>query len=216
MDCAEIKVEMAEEGLLRHLHITEEGDTTEGATAKKEADITSAFSVLSCSDDSALRKEEEQKREEDAAREMYLEEQSLKNQQKDLKERDEKAEDTGNMSDGQKTDDSKSDGQTLEMMRMHEKPETSSNTEDKKVKTNDPQVDVKSFNSSEEKPEGERKKVCGLLHNPCCYCFCSQAVCVSIVFTLSNIHCELYEKNNLPVEKSSYDFVTEHVGVRRS
>ncbi|XP_074539652.1 uncharacterized protein gpsm3 [Halichoeres trimaculatus] len=158
MDCAEIKVEMAEEGLLRRLHITEEGDATEGAAAN-EADITSAFSVQSCSDDSALRKKgEEQKGEEDTASEVCLEEQSLEKQQQDFKERDEKAEDTGNMSDGQKADDSKSDGETLEMMRINDKPETPSDTEDKKVKANDPQVDVKSLNSSEGQPEGDTKK----------------------------------------------------------
>ncbi|XP_034553330.1 G-protein-signaling modulator 1 [Notolabrus celidotus] len=163
MDCAEIKVEMAEEGLPRRLHITEERDTAEGVAAK-DADITSAFTVKSYSEHSALKKEEEHtevedKKEEDATSEMCLEEQSLGNQQEakaeDFKERGGKPEDSENMSEGQSADDSKSDKQTLETMRINEKP---SKTEDEKVKENNPQVDVQSLNSSEQQPEGDTNK----------------------------------------------------------
>ncbi|XP_041648518.1 G-protein-signaling modulator 2 [Cheilinus undulatus] len=148
MDCAEIKVEMAEEGLLGRLHITEEGDITEGVS-----ETGAAVVVQSCSVDSALNKEEEQagedEKEEDEASKMCLEERETKAE--DIQ--GEKQEDTEDVNDGQ----NRADGQTLEMMRINEKPEKPNDTEDEKATEIDPKFDRKSLNSSE-LPEGNTKE----------------------------------------------------------
>ncbi|CAJ1062989.1 G-protein-signaling modulator 1 [Xyrichtys novacula] len=158
MDCAEIKVEMAEEEPQSPLHITEEGDTTEGVTAKK-SHISSAFIVLSGSEGSALKKEEEhtgedEKEEDAAASKVCLEKRSQEEGEtnaEDCREGGEKPEDTENMSDGQSKDDSKS-----ETTGINAKPEKTSDTEDKNVGETEPQVDKKSSSCSES--EAETKK----------------------------------------------------------
>lgn len=172
MDCTEIKVEMAEEGLLEPLVITEEGDITEGVS-DRGAESSSAVIGQSHSGELALKKEEEHtgedKNEEDIAGNLCLEEQSQEKQQTKDKQEDDKPEESENMNNGQNTGHKESEGQTLEMMRINEKPEKPSDTEDEKATQNDPQVDVKRLNSPEQQPEGTKsqeedlKKVCGLL-----------------------------------------------------
>lgn len=186
MDCTEIKVEMAEEGLLEPLVITEEGDVTEGGTESGTAS-GSVVIVQSCSGESALTKKEEptgkDKNEDDIASKMCLKEPSLEKQQTDAGDNqggdavvnkedtqtDDKPDEPENMNDEQNTGDSNSEGQTRVVLRINEKPEKPSDTEEDKVTQNDPQVDIKTLNSSEQQIEGTRsqeedpKKVCGLL-----------------------------------------------------
>ncbi|XP_023262897.1 G-protein-signaling modulator 1-like [Seriola lalandi dorsalis] len=155
MDCTEIKAEMAEEGLLEPLVITEEGDITEAV-------------VQSFSGESALRKEEEHtgedKNENDIVSKMGLEEQRLEKQHtsteddrrgevavdKEDKMEDDKPVETENMNDGQNRGDSKSQGETA--MRINENPEKPSDTQDEKV------MDIKRLNSSEQQPEGTQSE----------------------------------------------------------
>ncbi|KAM9352987.1 uncharacterized protein gpsm3 isoform 1-T2 [Symphorus nematophorus] len=167
MDCAEIKVEMAEGGLLEPLVITEEGDITEGVI-KREAAGGSVVIAQSSRGEQALNREEEHtgedKNKDVIATEMCLENQSLEQKQtraegnqtgeEEDKQEGDKQEETENMSDGQNRGDSEKEGQTHEVMRINEKPEKPSDTEDEKVTQNDPQVDFKSENSSEQQPEG--------------------------------------------------------------
>ncbi|XP_060905880.1 G-protein-signaling modulator 1 [Labrus mixtus] len=156
MDCAEIKVEMAEEGLLGALHITEEGDITQGVSDRGTVVVAESGTEVS-----ALKREEEHagedKKEKDVVSEMCVEEQRLEKQQEthaeDLKE------DAGNMNDGQNRADNESDGQTLEMRRINEKKkEKPSDTEEEKVTEISPEVDIKSFKSSEQPPEEDTKE----------------------------------------------------------
>lgn len=176
-DCTEIKVEMAEEGLLERLVITEEGNITE---SDREA-VSSSLIAQSCSGESALKKEEEHKREnkneEDIVSKMCLEEQSPDKQQINA-EGDQTGEvvvteqDTENANDGQKRGESESEEQTHVMMRINKKPEKPSDIEDEKVTQNDPEVDIKRSNSSElpdgtKNQEEDQKKVSGLLF----FCF---------------------------------------------
>ncbi len=163
---------MADEGLLEPLIITEEGDSTEGVS-ERGAETSSVVITQSCSGELALKKEEEHtgedKNDEDVASKMCLEEQSLEKQQAKDKQEDEKPEETGNMNDGQNRGHSESEGPTHEMVRINEKPEKPSGTEDEKVTQNDPQVDIKTLASPEQQPEGTKsqdedpKKVRGLL-----------------------------------------------------
>lgn len=141
MDCTEIKVEMAEEELLEPLVITEDGDRTEGDPGRGAASgpdaAAAAAAVKHCGEESVLRKEEDHNRE-DTAGTMYLEEQRP---EEDHAQEEGKPEGT----DGQ----SRHDTETHEATTSKEKPETSSSTE------NDPGVDVKRSNLSEQQPEGE-------------------------------------------------------------
>ncbi|XP_071325586.1 G-protein-signaling modulator 1 [Trachinotus anak] len=165
MDCTEIKAEMADEGLLEPLIITEEGDITEGV-AERGAVSSSALTVQSFSGESALKREEEHTREDEneeaTASKMCLVEQSQKKQQTNTEDEqrgevvvdeEDKPEEPENMNDGQNSG-SKSEGQTDEAMRINENPEKPSDTEDEKVTQNDPQLDIKRLNSSEQQPEG--------------------------------------------------------------
>ncbi|XP_070768354.1 G-protein-signaling modulator 1 [Enoplosus armatus] len=172
MDCTEITVEMAEEGQLERLVITEEGDITEGVV-ERGAVSSSVAIAQGFSGESALKEEEEHtgedKNEEDIASKMRLEEQSLEKQQTNAeddhtgevvvnekdKQEDDKPEETQNINDGQNRGDKESEGQTHEMMRINEKPEKPSDTEDEKASPNDPQVDI---NSSEQQPEGTKSQ----------------------------------------------------------
>lgn len=185
MDCTEIKVEMAEGGLLDPLVIIEEGDVTNGSIEKGAASRSLAI-AQSCSGESALKKEEEHtgedKNEDDIAAKMCSERQRLEKQQtnaeddltgevvvneEDKQEKDKPGE-TESMNDGQNKGDSEREGQTNEVMRINENPEEPSGTEDDKVTQDDPQVDIERLNSSEQQPEGTKsqeedpKQVCGL------------------------------------------------------
>ncbi|XP_038566590.1 G-protein-signaling modulator 2 [Micropterus salmoides] len=170
MDCAEIQVEMAEEGLIERLVITEEGDITEGVIERGAVDC-SVVIAQSCRGESALKKEEEHtaenKNKEDVASNMCLEEQSLAKKQTNTEDdqtvevvanvkdkQDGKQEETENMNDRQ----SESEGQTHERMRNNEKPEKPSDIEDKKFSQNNPQADFKRSDSSEQQPEGTKSQ----------------------------------------------------------
>lgn len=163
MDCAEIKVEMAEEGLLESLVITEEGDITE-SVADKGAE-SSSLTAQSCSRESGRKEEEEHtgedENEEDIVSKMCSEEQSKEKQQANAEDdqiaeavvsEEDKAEKTEN--DGQNRGDSEREEHTHEVMEINEKPETPSDTENEKLSQGDPQVDVKRLISSEQQPEG--------------------------------------------------------------
>lgn len=171
MDHTEIKVEMAEEGLLERLVITEEGEMTEGVIDRGTAS-GSLVIVQSCSRESALKQEEQRtggdKNEDSMASKMCLEGQQTEAEDDETEEVFVTEEDKQerNVNDGQ---NSESEGQTHEMLRNNEKPEKPSDTEDEKVTQNDPKVDFLRLFSSEHQPEGtdnqeeDSKKVCGLL-----------------------------------------------------
>lgn len=163
MDCTEIKVEMAEEGLLESLVITEEGDITE-SVADKGAE-SSSLTAQSCSRESGQKEEEEHtgddENEEDIVSKMCLEKQNKEKQQANAEDdqiaeavvtEEDKAEKTEN--DGQNRGDSEREEHTHEVMGINEKPETPSDTENEKLSQDDPQVDVKRLISSEQQPEG--------------------------------------------------------------
>ncbi|XP_059195755.1 uncharacterized protein LOC131976648 [Centropristis striata] len=158
----EIKFEMAEEGLLERLVITEEGDITESVTQSGSVVI-----VQSGSRETAMKKEEEHtgedKTEEDTASKMYLMEQSPEKQQANPEDdqtgegfviKEDKAEKTENVSDGHNRSESESGGQTHVMMRINDKAEKPSDREDENVTQNDPQVDTEKLNIPEQQPEG--------------------------------------------------------------
>ncbi|XP_073341259.1 uncharacterized protein gpsm3 [Pagrus major] len=168
MDCTEIKVEMAEGGLLEPLVITEEGDVTEGVVDRGGAS-SSVVIAESYSGESALKKEEERtgenKTEDCIATKMCFEDQSQEKQQstaeesqteevvvsEEEKQEDDKPEESENVNDGQNRGESTSEGQTREEMRINENAEKPRDTE---ATENDPQVDIKRLNSSEQQPEG--------------------------------------------------------------
>lgn len=175
MDCTEIKVEMAEEGPLEPLVITEEGDINEGVAERRA--VSSLTVILQSSrGESALKKEKEKstgedKNEEDIVSKMCLEEQnreklqsSTEDDQTEDKQEGDKPEKNENANDGQ----NRSEEQTEEEMRINEKPEKPSDTEDDKVTQNEPHVDTERLNSSEQQPEGtesqaeDPKKVCNV------------------------------------------------------
>lgn len=154
MDSTEIKVEMAEGGLLEPLVITEEGDVAEAVVAQ------------SLSRESALRDKEEHcgedKNEKDTAGKMCSEEQQTHTAEEqtgdvfvDVKG---KPEETENVKDGQNKDGSGSEGQTHKVTKIHETPEKSSDTEDKKVTQNDPKVDIKTLKLPEQQAEGTQSQ----------------------------------------------------------
>lgn len=164
-NCTELKVEMAEGGLLEPLVITEKEDITDGVT---ESEVASSFVVIvqSCSGESALKKEEEHmeddKNKEHVESDMCLKEQNPEKQQTTTEgsqtgdtvvDEQDKPEETENTNDGQNRGDNESIGQTEGAMRISEKPENTSETE---VIQNDPQVDIKRSNSSEEQPEATK------------------------------------------------------------
>ncbi|XP_042345873.1 uncharacterized protein LOC121945644 [Plectropomus leopardus] len=163
MDCTEIKVEMAEEGPLESLVITEEGDMTESVTDSETGAASSSLTTQSCSGESTLKEEEEHvgedTNEEDIAGKMCLEEQNPEKQTNSgdnqigevVLTQEEKTE-----NDGQNKGNSESEEQTQEMMGIHEKPE--SDTEDKEITQDDLQVDLKRLNFSEETPEGTQSQ----------------------------------------------------------
>uniref|UniRef100_A0A668SGE1 G protein signaling modulator 1a n=1 Tax=Oreochromis aureus TaxID=47969 RepID=A0A668SGE1_OREAU len=144
---------MAEKELLEPLVIIEDGDLVESITeirAPSGADVT----VQSCSEEFAIKKEEEHTEEENSqqeiAGEINLEEQSLEKQQ--INREEDKPEITESTNDGLKGNDSKSEGQPHEVLK--EKTEKPYSTEDEKATQNDPEADTKKLNSSEQQPEG--------------------------------------------------------------
>lgn len=162
MDCTEIRFEMAEEGLLEPLVITE------------EADIRSctAFTVQSCCGETALIKEEEQSggdvNDENKAGEMCLQEPNLEKQQANTEgnqtgevvDEEDKPEETLNTSDGQSRVDSESIEEADEVTKINEKPEKPLDTEEKDFrKINFSEQQCGETQSHEEDP----KKVCKLL-----------------------------------------------------
>lgn len=157
MDHTETKVEMAEEELLESLVITEDGDTTE-TVAEKEAASCSNTIVQSCSKESAPEEKEKQPGEdespEDTASKLNLKERSLVKQQNNTEEDNTKEDKPEDTNDGQNRDDGEGEVQTHEVMMIKEKTERPSDTEDENVTENDPQVDIRRLNSSEEQPEG--------------------------------------------------------------
>lgn len=236
MDCAEIKVEMAEGGLLlERLVITEEGDETEGVIEKGAAS-GSAVIVESDGGESALKGEEERTGEDETAdciaTTMCFEDQSLGRQQstaedgqteevvvsEEGKQGDDKPEEAESVNDGQNRGEGTSEGQTHEGMRINENPEKPGDTEDDKATENNPQVDIKRLNSSEQQPEGAQseeedpKKVCGLFflffilrrHISCDHL-------PVIILTLSNGH--HFKKNNLVMEKQWAWFCNRACGI---
>ncbi|XP_026229094.1 uncharacterized protein LOC113170971 [Anabas testudineus] len=169
MDGAEIKVEMAEEGLLEPLVITEEGDIADRVTERGAASGTAVI-IQSCSVDVALNKEDKQtgedKNDEKTAGEMCLEEQNLEKQQvqteqnqtgevgvdeKD-KPQDDNPEETENINDGQNKGDTECVGQKDKVMRINEKPEKPSDEEEGDTQ-NDFQVAIKKLNFCEQQRE---------------------------------------------------------------
>ncbi|XP_032374004.1 uncharacterized protein gpsm3 [Etheostoma spectabile] len=164
MDCTEIKVEMAEEGLLERLIITEEGDVAEATSSSLHVIIQS------CSGEMALKKEAEpngeNENEEGIASKVYLKEPGPDKQQTNTEDdqtgevvsEEDKPEQTENLNDGQNRGDSESEGQPHEIMRINKKPEKASGTEDEKVTENDPVVDIKRFDLSEQQPEGTQSQ----------------------------------------------------------
>ncbi|XP_005923766.1 G-protein-signaling modulator 2 [Haplochromis burtoni] len=144
---------MAEEELLEPLVIIEDGDLVESITeirAPSGADVT----VQSCSEEFAIKKEEEHTEEENSqqeiAGEINLEEQSLEKQQ--ITREEDKPEITESTNDGLKGNDSKSEGQPDEVLK--EKTEKLCSTEDEKATQYDPEADTNKLNSSELQPEG--------------------------------------------------------------
>ncbi|XP_054477985.1 G-protein-signaling modulator 1 [Anoplopoma fimbria] len=158
---------MAEEGLLERLVITEEGDVTEGVT-ERGSESRSLVPALSFSGETALKKEEEHTGEAKSGEDMAkcLEEQEGAEKQQTEAEDDQTRGVVGTGEDkpekfeneGQNRGDSESEGQTHVVMRINEKPEKASDTEDGKAPQKDPQVDIKSLNSSEQQPEGTRNQ----------------------------------------------------------
>lgn len=183
MDCTEIKVEMAEQGLLEALVITEEGDVAEAVTERGAVSSTDVI-TRSCSTDLALNKEDkhsgEDKNEENIASKMCLEEQQTEAEENQTEEvavvekdkpEDENSKEIENRNDGQNRGDNETIGQTHKVMRINEKPEKPGDTEEKNTQ-NDPQVDTKRLNSPEQQPEGtqrqeeDSKEVCKLPFEP--------------------------------------------------
>ncbi|XP_022055291.1 uncharacterized protein LOC110954865 [Acanthochromis polyacanthus] len=144
---------MAEEELLEALVITEDGDITETVTEKEAASCSNA-TIQSCNEESALKETGDDENPEDVASQLNLKEQSLVKQQNDTEEdntKEDKPEDTNN---GQNRNDSEGEVQTHEVMMIKEKAERPSDTEYENATENDPQVDIRRLNSSEEQPEG--------------------------------------------------------------
>lgn len=155
MDSTEIKVEMAEGGLLEPLVITEDGDITEAVT------------LQSGSGESTLKEREERsggdENETDLAVEMCSEKQQTSTAEEEqtgdvFLDVESKPEESEKVKDGQNKDENQSEEQTHKVMKTHE---ASGDTEDKTVTQRDPNVDVNKLNSSQLKPE-DTKKVSGL------------------------------------------------------
>ncbi|XP_041843634.1 uncharacterized protein LOC121641518 [Melanotaenia boesemani] len=142
---------MAELELLEPLVIREDGDTTEDIREREATGSADAI-VRSCSEESALKKEEEHL--EDSNQEAVASKMCLQEKQQAETEagRFKPEPDNENANDGQNRDSTEGEGQTLEVV-VREKP---SNTEDKNVTENEHQVDTKRLDSS--KPEKEEKQ----------------------------------------------------------
>lgn len=190
---------MAEEELLEPLVIIEDGDLVESITeirAPSGADVT----VQSCSEEFAIKKEEEHTEEENSqqgiASERNLEEQSLEKQQ--INRDEDKPEITESTNDGLKGNDSKSEGQPDEVLK--EKTEKLCSTEDEKATKNDPEADTNKLNSSELQPEAGPDHKEDLKKVGICPSY-PEITCVVNQLTLTLCHQPLQEKNSLVVEE---------------
>lgn len=165
IDCTNIKVEMAEEGLLERLVITEEEDMTESVVDKGAAS-SSAVILQSCSGESILKEEHNEagNNGKKTASQMCLERQ-IREKQQTNKEEDQtggvvvtKEGTPNNINDGQNRGEIESEGQTHVVMRSYKIPEKPSDKEHKKVTQNDPQVDVNRLNTSVKQHEGTQNQ----------------------------------------------------------
>lgn len=178
MDCTKIKVEMAEQGLLEPLVITEEGDKAEAVTERGAASSTDVL-TQSCSTQLALSTEDKNtgvdSNQENTASEMCLAEQQAKTEENQTgevvvvekdKPEDENPEEIEKRNDGQNRSDDESIGQMHKVRRINKKPEKPSDTEDTHKK------DLKRLNSSEQQAEETKrqekisKEVCNFHFKP--------------------------------------------------
>lgn len=168
MDCAEIKVEMAEGGLLDPLVIVEEGDETEAVTLENSAESGGGGGG------GGLKREEEpaggdrneavkacaEKRQSDAEEDPQGE--AVVTQE--VKEQNDKPEETESTNDGQDGGDSEEEGKTNAATSR----DVNSGLQAVKVPQDDLEVDTQRLDPSEREPEETKsreedlKKVCGL------------------------------------------------------
>lgn len=142
MNCAGIKVEMAEEKLLEPLFISEDGDVTEGAVTRGETSISTGI-IENFGKESTLKEEEEHTAEEENEQDKTASKMSFKEQTntKHGKAQENKQEEIESASDGQNRDDSGGERQTKEVMKSEEEL---SNAVDEKGTQNDPHMEVNS------------------------------------------------------------------------
>ncbi|XP_028280731.1 G-protein-signaling modulator 1 [Parambassis ranga] len=140
MDCAGIKVEMAEEKLLEPLVITEDGDVTEGAVTRGETSISTGI-IENFGKESTLKEEEEHTAEDENEQDKTASKMSFKEQThtEHGKAQENKQEEIESASDRKNRDDSGGERQTKEVMKSEEKL---SNAEVEKGTQNGPHVDV--------------------------------------------------------------------------
>lgn len=228
MDCAEIKVEMAEGGLLDPLVIVEEGDETKGVTLENSA------AAIAESSGGGLKREEElaggdrneavkacvEKRQSDAEEDLQAEAVVTE----EVKEQKDKPEETESTNDGQDGGDSEEEGKTNAAMSR----DVNSGPGRVKVTQDDPEVDTERLDSSERPPEETKsqeedlKKVCGLFlfycgtnppvptpiphltrdsNDSACGSCSEQSVCLRCFASWpTSLHHILCKKNNLCVE----------------
>lgn len=168
MDCAQIKVEMAEGGLLDPLVIVEEGDETKSVTLENSAAaiVESGGGVLKREEEPAGGDRNEavkarvEKRQSDAEEDLQGEAVVTE----EAKEQRDKPEETESTNDGQDGGDSEEEGKTDAAMSR----DVNSGPEGVKITQDDPEVDRERLDSSERQPEETKsreedlKKVCGL------------------------------------------------------
>lgn len=224
MDCAEIKVEMAEGGLLDPLVIVEEGDETKGVTSENSA------AAIAESGGRGLKREEEpaggdrseavkacvEKRQSDAEEDLQGEAVVTE----EVKEQKDKPEQTESTNDGQDGGDSEEEGKTKAAMSR----DVNSGPQGVKITQDDPEVDAERPDSSERQPEETKsreedlKKVCGLFlfycgtkpprphltrdsNDSACGSCSEQSVCLRCFASWpTSLHHILCKKNNLCVE----------------
>lgn len=227
MDCAEIKVEMAEGGLLDPLVIVEEGDETKGVTLENSA------AAIAERGGGGLKREEEpaggdvneavkacvEKRQSDAEEDLQGEAVVTG----EVKEQKEKPEETESTNDGQDGGDSEEEGKTNAAMSR----DVNSGPQGVKITQDHPEVDTERPDSSERQPEETKspeedlKKVCGLFlfycgtnppllptphltrdsNDSACGSCSEQSVCLRCFASCpTSLHHILCKKNNLCVE----------------
>lgn len=168
MDYAEIKVEMAELGLLDPLVIVEEGDETKGVTLEN-----SAAAIVESGSGGLKREEEPTGGDRNEAVKACVEKQQSDTEEdlqgeavvtEEVKEQKDKPEETESTNDGRDGGDSEEEGKTNAAMSG----DVNSGPEGVKITQDDPEVDTERLDSSERQPEETKsreedlKKVCGL------------------------------------------------------